>query len=154
MHVSLHCKVSLLTRRSHALRDFDKVIHEGLAEEMKEAGMDVQNNTTSASFTKESDGTITISTVDGRLLKGYDIVLCAIGRQPLKDLNLEAANVKTGHKGYIEVNEFQLTSNPDTYALGDVCGKVELTPVAIAVTGFHCSSLLNSKDNCTLFCIA
>lgn len=33
---------------------------------------------------------------------------------------------------YIAVDDFQQTSAPGVYALGDVCGKVELTPVAIA----------------------
>jgi glutathione reductase (NADPH) len=33
---------------------------------------------------------------------------------------------------YIAVDEFQQTSAKGVYALGDVCGKVELTPVAIA----------------------
>ena len=33
---------------------------------------------------------------------------------------------------YIAVDEFQQTSAKGVYALGDVCGKIELTPVAIA----------------------
>ena len=37
-----------------------------------------------------------------------------------------------GHKGYIVVDEFQNTNVPGIYSLGDVSGKVELTPVAIA----------------------
>ena len=33
---------------------------------------------------------------------------------------------------YIAVDEYQCTSAKGVYALGDVCGNVELTPVAIA----------------------
>ena len=33
---------------------------------------------------------------------------------------------------YIAVDDFQQTSAEGVYALGDVCGKIELTPVAIA----------------------
>ena len=33
---------------------------------------------------------------------------------------------------YIAVDDFQQTSAKGVYALGDVCGKIELTPVAIA----------------------
>ncbi len=36
-------------------------------------------------------------------------------------------------KGYVEVDEFQNTKARGIYALGDVVGLVELTPVAIAV---------------------
>jgi glutathione reductase (NADPH) len=33
---------------------------------------------------------------------------------------------------YIAVDEYQCTSTKGVFALGDVCGNVELTPVAIA----------------------
>merc|ERR1712176_509349 len=33
---------------------------------------------------------------------------------------------------YIEVDDFQNTSAEGVYALGDVCGNIELTPMAIA----------------------
>ena len=50
------------------------------------------------------------------------------------ELNLPAAAVTMeATKGkYIAVDDFQQTSSKGIYALGDVCGKVELTPVAIA----------------------
>lgn len=61
------------------------------------------------------------------------MVLSAIGRVPsTKGLNLEAAGVNTNHRGYITVDEYQNTSAPTVFALGDVAGKVELTPMAIA----------------------
>jgi len=54
----------------------------------------------------------------------------ATGRVPLVEpLNLAAANIKTGNGGYISVDNFQCTSAPGVYAVGDVCGNVELTPV-------------------------
>lgn len=56
----------------------------------------------------------------------------AIGRTPnVENLNLEAAGVKIGKK-YITVDEYSNTSSSSVYALGDVCGVVELTPMAIA----------------------
>jgi glutathione reductase (NADPH) len=36
--------------------------------------------------------------------------------------------VKLTPKGYIEVDRDQNTSQPGIYAVGDVCGRVELTP--------------------------
>jgi len=52
-------------------------------------------------------------------------------------LNLPAAGVSlsaTGSvdDGYIAVDEYQNTNVAGIYALGDVCGRVELTPMAIA----------------------
>ena len=62
---------------------------------------------------------------------GFDAVLRATGRHPLTEgLGLHAARVTTDKQtGYIEVDEFQNTSSPGVYALGDVIGRVELTPV-------------------------
>ncbi|CEG78880.1 Putative Glutathione-disulfide reductase [Rhizopus microsporus] len=62
-----------------------------------------------------------------------DTVLWAVGRVPnIKKLNLEAVDVKLTEKGHIAVDEYQNTSTPGIYALGDACGRAELTPVAIA----------------------
>ena len=49
-------------------------------------------------------------------------------------MNLPKASValESARGKYIAVDEFQQTSAKGVYALGDVCGKVELTPVAIA----------------------
>ena len=58
----------------------------------------------------------------------------APGRLPnTETLNLQAAGVAlVPGKTFIQVDEYQNTSAPNIYALGDVCGKVELTPMAIA----------------------
>ncbi|KAG1438646.1 hypothetical protein G6F57_019754 [Rhizopus arrhizus] len=62
-----------------------------------------------------------------------DTVLWAIGRGPNVDgLNLEAVGVERDEKGHIVVDEYQNTNVKGIYSLGDVAGKAELTPVAIA----------------------
>jgi len=69
----------------------------------------------------------------GSILEGFDAVLIAIGRQPnVEAIGLETVSVKLNDAGYIAVDEFQNTSCPKIYALGDVCGVAQLTPVAIA----------------------
>jgi len=64
-------------------------------------------------------------------------VLLATGRVAnTEPLNLSAAGITnpTGlwGGGYITVDKYQNTATKGVYALGDVCGKVELTPMAIA----------------------
>jgi mercuric reductase len=50
-------------------------------------------------------------------------LLVATGRQPnVEGLGLEAAGVRTDRRGYIEVDAFMRTSNPDVFAAGDVTG--------------------------------
>ena len=63
----------------------------------------------------------------------FDTVLFATGRGPnTPGLGLERAGVKLGEKGQVEVDDYQNTSVPGIYAVGDVTGRVTLTPVAIA----------------------
>jgi len=62
-----------------------------------------------------------------------DTLLWAIGRAPdVAALGLDKIGVKTNEKGEVWVDDYQNTSVEHIYALGDVSGKVELTPVAIA----------------------
>jgi glutathione reductase (NADPH) len=65
-----------------------------------------------------------------------DCLLWAVGRRAeVEALRLERAGVQTrgdAAKGVIVADAFQNTSAPNIYAVGDVCGLVELTPVAIA----------------------
>ncbi|MFX6209345.1 FAD-dependent oxidoreductase, partial [Acinetobacter baumannii] len=50
----------------------------------------------------------------------------------LDDLGLENTAVKLTDKGFIAVDEHYQTSEPSILALGDVIGRVQLTPVALA----------------------
>ena len=67
----------------------------------------------------------------------YLQVLLATGRTPnTAALNLPAAgftsNDFTASNKHIAVDKYQNTNKPGVYAVGDVCGRVELTPMAIA----------------------
>ncbi|HET9328886.1 MAG TPA: FAD-dependent oxidoreductase, partial [Steroidobacteraceae bacterium] len=60
-------------------------------------------------------------------------VLWAIGRGPaLKGLGLEEAGVQLDVQGFIRTDPYQATNVPGIYAVGDVTGRAQLTPVAIA----------------------
>jgi len=55
-------------------------------------------------------------------------MLLAVGRVPnTDDLGLEAAGIRTDKRGYIEVDDGLLTSNPRVWALGDCNGKGAFT---------------------------
>jgi glutathione reductase (NADPH) len=62
-----------------------------------------------------------------------DCVLFATGRRPrTANLGLDTVGVALDAGGYIEVNSFFQTNVPNIYAIGDVIGGAELTPVALA----------------------
>lgn len=99
----------------------------------KPLGIEVVPNSTSERVVKESDGTLTIHFTNGTQAGGFDQILNATGRYPLTSaLNLDKAGVNLTKSSYIDADEYQNTSASGIYALGDVCGKVELTPMAIA----------------------
>ena len=119
-------------RGARALRTFDDLLATTLDSEMKRAGLKVTPETTLAKV-EVVDGKRRVTATDGRVLGDYDEVILAVGRAPLTaPLALENAKVDLDARGYIAVDEFQATSAPGVYAVGDVCGAVELTPMAIA----------------------
>jgi pyruvate/2-oxoglutarate dehydrogenase complex dihydrolipoamide dehydrogenase (E3) component len=62
-----------------------------------------------------------------------DQLLVGVGRSPnVEGLNLEAVGVKHDKKQGVIVNDFLQTSNPDIYAVGDVCMKWKFTHAADA----------------------
>ena len=62
-----------------------------------------------------------------------DCLLWAIGRVPeVDDLKLNVIGVKLGETGAIDVDDHQNTNMEGIYSIGDVCGRVQLTPVDIA----------------------
>ncbi|MFW2125035.1 FAD-dependent oxidoreductase, partial [Acinetobacter ursingii] len=70
------------------------------------------------------------------------------GREPhTANLNLDKANVQLNDRGYIEVDKFQNTTQKGIYAVGDITGKMELTPVAVAAGRRLSERLFNNKPN-------
>lgn len=135
----LGSETHLFIRQKTFLRTFDPMIQEKTTAEYERQGIHLHKQSSQTKLVKGSDGKLTLhykdaSDPEGSTLTGLDTVLWAIGRSPeIEDLNLKAAGkFKQGEKGHLQVDEYQNTSVENIYALGDVCGKVELTPVAIA----------------------
>jgi glutathione reductase (NADPH) len=131
---ALGTDTKLVVRKESALRNFDDMIKTTLDEEMQRQGIEIFRNTNGLEKIKvAADGTKTVYLNNGQVIEGVDTVLVAPGRAPLVEpLNLPAQGVKQDDKGYILANEYCETNVDGVYALGDVCGKVELTPMAIA----------------------
>ncbi len=130
---ALGSDVTMLLRREHLLRTFDATLRENLMEEMLGDGIDILARTQVKSVQREADGSLCIECENGQHLKGFDELIWAIGRYPLtQDLNLEAAGVSVDAQGFIPTDKFQQTGVEGIYAIGDVTGQAQLTPVAIA----------------------
>ena len=130
---ALGSDVTMLLRREHLLRNFDATLRENLMEEMLGDGIDILARTQVKKVLREADGCLCIECENGQRLEGFDELIWAIGRYPLtQDLNLDAAGVVVDDQGYSPTDKFQQTSVKAVYAIGDVTGQAQLTPVAIA----------------------
>ncbi|SOB53149.1 glutathione-disulfide reductase [Pseudomonas lundensis] len=128
----LGAETSLLYRGEMFLRGFDGSVRKHLHEELLKRGMDVQFNADIARIDKQPDGSLKATLKDGRVLEA-DCVFYATGRRPMLDnLGLETTSVKLDKRGFINVNDLYQTDEPSILAIGDVIGRVQLTPVALA----------------------
>jgi glutathione reductase (NADPH) len=143
---ALGSEVDLMLRRQHFLASFDAMLREALMEEMVNDGVNILPNINLEKVEKEKDGSLTLTCQNGHIMKGFDTVIWAIGREPLTaDLNLTAAGVTVNDNGFIPTDEFQNTNVPGVYAVGDATGRAQLTPVAIAAARRLGDRLFNNQ---------
>lgn len=129
---ALGTQVTLVLRGKGILRAFDRTITEVLESEMTHAGVLLVPNFDTIRLVE--DGTnLGLESSTGQRLAGFERVLWAIGRTPnTRNLGLEEIGVDLDERGHVLVDDVQATNRPGIYAIGDVTGRLELTPVAIA----------------------
>ncbi|KAH0543814.1 GTP-binding protein gtr1 [Glutinoglossum americanum] len=134
---ALGSETHLFIRHDHLLRTFDPMVQEIVTKEYERQGIILHTQSSQSKVEKdETTGKLKLHYNDSKgsgVLEDLDTLLWAIGRTPdVEGLGLENIGVKTGEKGHIIVDDFQNTNVEGVFALGDVCGRLELTPVAIA----------------------
>ena len=131
---ALGTDTKLVVRKEKAMRYLDDMLSDTLDAEMQRQGIEIFRNTEGLDkIVVGDDGLKTVYLKNGEVIEGADTVLVAPGRRPNTDnLGLQSVGVNVGEGGYIGANEYSETNVEGVYALGDVVGKVELTPMAIA----------------------
>lgn len=143
---ALGVKTDLFVRRDRPLRGFDSYIVEGLVNEMEKTGLPLHTHKVPVKLEETEQG-ITIHFEDGSSHTASQVIW-ATGRRPNVDgLELEKAGVTLNERGFIQVDEYQNTVVDSIYALGDVTGEKELTPVAIKAGRTLSERLFNGKTS-------
>lgn len=127
----------LFIRGETVLRSFDPVIQTTITDTYVKHGVHVHKSTKPFEKVEKLENgqlKITYEDVSGpNQTIVVDTLIWTIGRKPLGEfLNLDVPGIKTDAKGQVIVDEYQNTSVPNIYSVGDIIGHVELTPVAIA----------------------
>ena len=144
---ALGVKTDLFVRKGGPLRGFDQGIVEVLVEEMKKNGQPLHTHKVPKKLEKLDNGDIQIHFEDGTTHTSQKVIW-AVGRKAnVSQLNLEAAGVALNERGFIQVDEYQNTTTPGIYALGDVSGEKELTPVAVKAGRTLSERLFNGKTD-------
>lgn len=128
----LGAKTHLVHRGEPVLRGFDADVREFVSGELEQAGIELLYNREISRVEKLETGRYRVTLSNGSE-RETDLVVSAIGRKPLLDgLDIEKAGVEAAPAGHLEVNEHYQTKVPHIFALGDVIGGLQLTPVALA----------------------
>ena len=129
---ALGARVALAIRYDRVLRSFDEMLSSRLMTAMQADGIEIASHAVPTAIDSSSDGH-RLRLANGRALGPFDCVIWAIGRAPnTNGLGLARAGVVLGPGGEIATDLRQDTNVAGIHALGDVTGRSELTPVAIA----------------------
>jgi len=144
---ALGSDVTLLVRGEHCLSHFDPMLGDVLMQEMLHNHIHVLTQTQVVRL-EQSAGGIQVQDQNGAIHSDFDCVIWAIGRNPnIEGLGLDQVGIKTDAVGHIVVDDFQNTNIANVYALGDVTGRVPLTPVAIAAGRRLADRLFNGQQD-------
>jgi len=129
---ALGSNVTLIARSNRILDQFDTMISDNLYRQMRAQGINLHTDFSVAALSHSAEG-IVITSTDGNAIGAYDTVIWAVGRRPnTESLHLQSAGVRVLSNGIVPVDEYENTNIAGIYAIGDITGKVSLTPVAIA----------------------
>ncbi|WLD56640.1 glutathione-disulfide reductase [Salinispirillum sp. LH 10-3-1] len=122
---------TLVHRGDKVLRGFDADTQAFAQEQFAVSGINLQMKAEVTQVTKTGDSYL-VGLNTGVTLEA-DLVLGCTGRVPnTQGLGLESVGVLTASNGAVVVDESFATNVPSIFAVGDVIGRVALTPVALA----------------------
>jgi glutathione reductase (NADPH) len=128
---ALGSEVHVFVRRDRLLDGFDRETTAELESMMVTRGIRVTKRREPVGAERNGDGYALRFADDAA--GGFDELIWAVGRAPnTSHAGLDAAGIRLDRSGHIETDEWQDTNVAGVHAVGDVTGRIALTPVAVA----------------------
>lgn len=137
-------RVIIIEALERILPNEDAEISDTLARSLRGEGFEIHVGVRAVKV-ERTDGGYRVAVEDGNLRGSLEAeqLLVATGRRPnTEGLGLAAPGLKTDRRGFIEVDEFMRTSNPDVFAAGDVTGGPAFVYVAALEGGIAAQAAL------------
>ncbi|WP_404418968.1 glutathione-disulfide reductase [Marinospirillum sp.] len=142
----LGAETTQVYRGDKILRGFDEEVRGFVQEEMQQHGVNFFLGREILRIDKHLNA-LAVTLSDGRTLE-VDAVLCATGRRGnVENLGLDNVGIKPNSLGEISIDANFCTQVPSIYALGDVTGGPQLTPVALAEAMTLVHNLYSEEEN-------
>jgi glutathione reductase (NADPH) len=148
---ALGSRVELFVRRHRLLPSFDEDLTTQLAEDYRQHGLHLHFDYPLQSVERADGERVRLRDGHGAMSEAFDALILATGRRPNSDgIGLEQVGVALDGYGHVVVDEFQRSSVAGIHAVGDVCSKIALTPVAIAAARRLMDRLFGGKPDAKL----
>lgn len=135
---------TIVYRGDCVLRGFDADLRQGLSAGLQQRGIRLIYETDVRSLRKSGDDIV--ASFSDEVDAPFGAVMFATGRKAsVSNYGLEAAGVELTADGQIAVDVYSQTSNPAIYAVGDVTGRSQLTPVAIREGAAFAETVFNNN---------
>ncbi|HEX9549221.1 MAG TPA: dihydrolipoyl dehydrogenase [Acidimicrobiales bacterium] len=129
----LGTKVTVLEMLPKLLPGCDKDVTDVIVRSFKRRGIDVHTGVTVHGHKPKDDGSATVVHFgDGEEID-VEAVVISVGRRPLSDnLGLNGTAVEIDERGFVTVDEYMRTGEPDVFAVGDLVATPQLAHVGFA----------------------
>jgi len=128
----LGASVTIIEGAPKILPGLDPEIANVVVKTFAKKNINIRTGAVVAGQGKQPDGSTQITFANGDPVV-CDVVIMSIGRRPFADeLGLKGTAVKVDDRGYVDVDEYCRTNEPNVFAIGDLINSPQLAHVAYA----------------------
>jgi dihydrolipoamide dehydrogenase len=140
-------QVTILEGLPKILPGLDADVANVVVRSFKKKKIDIRTGVKVLGHTPNGNGGTTVHFGEGENLE-VDAVVVSVGRRPFADqLGLQGTAVKVTDRGFVEVDEYCRTGEPNVYAIGDLINTPQLAHVGYAEAILVTKMILGESPN-------